>query len=142
MKKLILMAMVAGVVGFGVQTAQAGDREWATVGKVLTGVAAGVVIARALDCEPAYASVSYGYAAPCYGVSYTVSTSPPCPPPLPACVPAPVVVRPPVVYYAPAPVVVRQPVVYAPAPVYTVTYLHPGRGNAFGHDKHAYAGRR
>jgi hypothetical protein len=137
MKKLILTAVAVGVVGFGVQTAQAGDREWATVGKVLAGVAAGVLIAKTVDCEPAYASVSYGCAAPSYSVSYSVSTPPPCPPPPSVvCAPAPVVVRQTVVY-VPTPVVVRQPVVCVSAPVYTVTYSRPGHGHAYGHYKHS-----
>lgn len=132
MKKLFLTAAAAGVVGLSVPSAQAGDREWATVGKVLTGVAAGVLIAKSSDCGPSYTSVSYGYsgyAAPSYSVSYTVSSAPPCPPPpRVVCAPAPVV-------YVPA------PVVYAPPPVYPVTYVHPGRGHAWGHYKHGKHGR-
>lgn len=141
MKKLIMTAVAVGVVGFGMQSARAGDREWATVGKVLTGVAAGVVIAKAIDSPNSYASVSYGYAAPSYSVTYTVSTPPPCPPPPPqvVCAPAPVVYQP--VYCAPAPVVVRAPVVCAPQPVYQVTYAHPGRGHAYGHYKQQGKGR-
>jgi hypothetical protein len=133
MKKMILAAVAVAVVGMGATTARAGDREWATVGKVLTGVAAGVVIAKAVEAPPAYASVSYGYAAPGYSVSYTVSTPPPCPPPV-VVAPAPVV-------YAPAPVV-YQPVYCAPRPVYHVTYVHPGRGHgpAWGHG-HGYGCR-
>ncbi len=143
MKKLILTAVAAGVVGFGVQSAHAGDREWATVGKVLTGVAAGVIIAKTLDSSPSYASVSYGYSAPSYSVSYTVSTPPPCPPPPPVvCAPAPVVIQQPAIYCAPAPVVVRQPVFCTPSPVYTVTYNHPGRGHAYGHYKQRGHGKR
>ena len=125
MKKLLLTAVAVGVVGMSASSAHAGDREWATVGKVLTGVAAGVIIAKASDCGPSYTSVSYGYsgyATPSYSVSYTVSSAPPCPPP------------PPRVVYAPAPVVVRAPVVCAP-PAYPVTYVHPGRGHAWGHYK-------
>ena len=141
MKKLILTAVAVGVVGFGVQNATAGDREWATVGKVLTGVAAGVVIAKAVNHSPTYASVSYGYAAPGYQVNYTVSTPPPCPPPPQVvCAPAPVVVHQPVVY-APVPVVVRHPMVCAPTPAYNVTYYHPGRGHGYGHSKGHGRGR-
>lgn len=137
MKKMILAAMVVAVVGMSTQTARAGDREWATVGKVLTGVAAGVVIAKAIDCEPTYTSVSYGSygcASPSYSVSYTVSTPPPCPPPRVVCAPP--------VVYAPAPVVYQpvyytpHPVYYAPAPVYHVSYGYAGhergRGNGRG----------
>lgn len=123
MKKMIFAAVAVAVVGMSVQTARAGDREWATVGRVLTGVTAGVVIARAVDCQPAYVSASYGYAAPSYSVSYTVSTPPPCPPPRVVCAP-PVVYQP--VYCAP------RPVYYAPAPVY-VSYGYSGRGHGYGH---------
>jgi hypothetical protein len=129
MKKLILIAVAAGVVGFGVPSARAGDDGWATVGKVLTGVAAGVVIAKAVDGGPGYASVSYssyGYS-PGYSVSYAVGAPAPCPPPRVVCAPAPVVVYQPV-YYAPA------PVVCAP-PAYQVRYVHPGRGRGHGHGK-------
>ena len=128
MKKMIFAAVAVAVVGMSVQTARAGDREWATVGKVLTGVAAGVVISRAVDCQPTYVSASYGYPAPAYSVSYTVATPPPCPPPAPVyCAPPPVVYAPaPVVYYAP------RPVYYAPAPVY-VSYGYYGRGYGYGH---------
>jgi hypothetical protein len=134
MKKLILTAVTVGVVGLAASSTQAGDREWATVGKVLTGVAAGVIIAKSVDCAPAYTSVSYGYSAPSYGVSYAVTAPPPCPPPPVVCAPAPVVVyQPPVC--PPPPLVVRQPVWCAPSPVYTVTYSHPGRGHAYGHYK-------
>jgi hypothetical protein len=135
MRKLILTAVAVGVVGIGLQSAHAGDREWATVGKVLTGVAAGVIIAKAVDSSPACASVSYGYSAPGYSVSYVASPPPPCPPPPVVCAPAPVVIHQPVVY-APAPVVVTKPVFCMPSPTYTVTYSHPGRGHAYGHYKH------
>lgn len=121
MKKMIFAAVAVAVVGMSVQTARAGDREWATVGKVLTGVAAGAVIARAID-GPTYVSASYGYGAPAYSV--TVAAPAPCPPPPPVVyAPAPVVYAPaPVVYVAP------RPVYYAPAPVY-VSYGYYGHGH-------------
>jgi len=128
MKKLILTAVSVGVVGFGAQSAHAGDREWAAVGKVLTGVAAGVVIAKAMDSSPSYTSVSYGYVAPGYSVSYAASSTPPCPP------------TPPVVY-APAPAVAREPVYHAPPAVCRAAHSHPGRGNAYGHYQKGGSGR-
>jgi hypothetical protein len=121
MKKWILAAVAVAVVGMGTQTARAGDREWATVGKVLTGVAAGVVIANALDAQPAYASVHVG--SPGYSVSYSVCAPPPCPPPRVVC--------------APPPVVVYQPVVCAPyRVVYASADYGPGRGHGWGHGHH------
>jgi hypothetical protein len=94
MKKMILTGTVILALGSAsLQTARAGDREWATVGKVLTGVAVAGLIVAATDGH-AQCSVNYSYSAPAY-----------CPPPAPPVVycPAP---PPPVVYYAPAPVVV------------------------------------
>jgi hypothetical protein len=99
MKKMILTGtVILALGGASLQTARAGDREWATVGKVLTGVAVAGLVVAATDGH-AQCSVNYSYSAPAY-----------CPPPAPPVVycPAP---PPPVVYYAPAPVVVY------PAPV-------------------------
>ena len=48
MKKLMLATLALALAGMNVQTAKAGDCEWATVGKVLTGVAAAVVIAKCM----------------------------------------------------------------------------------------------
>jgi hypothetical protein len=126
MKKLILTVTTVAVVGLAVNSAHAGDHEWATVGKVLTGVTAGVVLAKALDCQSSYTSVSYGSVAPGYQVSYAVGTPHPCPPPV-VYAPAPVVYQP--VYCAP------RPVYYAPAPVYHVNYATPGRGHGHGHGR-------
>jgi hypothetical protein len=81
---------------------RAGDREWAVAGKVLTGVVAASVVARAFDsahCAPTTAVV---YAPPVY-----VAAAPVAPP-------APV-------YYAPAPA----PVVYVSAPAPVVYYTPP-----------------
>ncbi len=125
MKKVIIAATLLALAGVNIQTARAGDREWATVGKVLTGVAAGVVIANALDCQPAHYSVTYSSYAPA-----------PCPPPAPVvCRPAPVVYAPaPVVYVpAPAPVVVyRAPVCVTPRPYVNVNFSYGG-GHRYRH---------
>ena len=119
MKKMILATMILGLATANLQTARAGDHEWAVVGKVLTGVAAAAVITSAV-AEPAHVSYSYSYSSPGYGYSY-------CPPP------------PQVVYAPPAPVVVyRAPVCVAPAPVYyapqvNVRIRYGGRHHHFCH---------
>jgi hypothetical protein len=104
-KKLILAATILAIVGMNLQTAKAGDREWATVGKVLTGVAAVGILANELDVHPHY-SVSYSYSEPAH-----------CPPQTVVYAPAPAVVcapAPRIVYYRAAPVIYRAPVYYAP----------------------------
>ena len=96
--------MIITLAGASLPTARAGDREWATVGKVLTGVAVAGLIVAASDGH-AQCSVNYSYGSPAY--------CPPCPPPPPPChynyCPSPAV------YYAP-PVVAypARPVVYHP----------------------------
>lgn len=98
MKKTIATVTVLALTIASLQTAHAGDREWATAGKILTGIAAGVVLANALDCQPAHYSVTYARCAPS---------------------PAPVVCAPPRVILAPAPVVyVPAPMVVHPRPVF------------------------
>jgi hypothetical protein len=89
MKKMILTGTVILVLaGAGLQSARAGDREWATVGKVLTGVAVAGLIVAATDGH-AQCSVNYSCGVPAY-----------CPPPAPPCnytycpAPAPQVVYP------------------------------------------------
>jgi hypothetical protein len=120
MKKLILTASVLALLAAHVPAAKAGGCEWATVGAVLTGVAAGVTLASALDCDSS-TTVTVGYRAP---VTYVA--------------PAPIVYAPRRVVIAPAPVVYAPRVVYtrpvyvAPAPVlvyskYGHGYHHRGR---------------
>src|SRR6266516_8219857 len=99
MKKFMAVIATLAMVAGATRPVSAGDREWATAGKILTGVVAGTVIARALKPAPVYAYPTY------------------YPPPIPSTVfvqPAPVVVyRPPVcvqavpvvVYGAPPPLV-------------------------------------
>jgi hypothetical protein len=101
MKKMILTGtVILALAGANLQTARAGDREWATVGKVLTGVAVAGLIVAAADGH-AQASVSYTGGVPAY-----------CPPPVPPCnyYPAP----PPLVYCPPPVVVYRAPVMVYP----------------------------
>ena len=114
MKTLILTGtVILSLAGASLQSARAGDREWATVGKVLTGVAVAGLIVAASDGH-VQGSVNYAYSAPAY--------CPPPAPPAPPCnyYPAP----PPRVVYCPPPVfMVPPPVVYgAPVMVY-----HPHR---------------
>jgi hypothetical protein len=112
MKKMILTGtLMVALAGAGLQTARAGDREWATVGKVLTGVAVAGLIVAATDGH-AQGSVNYSWGAPAY-----------CPPPAPPAVycPAP----PPPVVYCPPPVVVYQaPVVVCPEHRWHNGYYH------------------
>ena len=90
MTKLITIAALSATL---VSQTFAGDREWATVGKVLTGVAVIHVIDRIVN--------------PPTQVVYVH--------------PQPVVYAPPVVYVQPQPVVYAQPVVYVqPQPVVVV----------------------
>lgn len=116
MKKLILATTVLALAGMNLQTAKAGDREWATAGKVLTGVAVGAAIVNAIDCGPSHVSVSYSYNAPVYCArpARTVVVTR-----------APVGYAPPprVVYVPPRPAVVYRPV----APVRPVLVRTHGR---------------
>jgi len=126
MKKLIAVAAVLALTGAQIQTAKAGDQEWATAGKILTGVAIGAVIAGAVDSHASY-SVTYS-SGPAY-----------CPPPR-VVYPAPVYYAPPRVVVAPQPVVCaprpvvvcRSPFVYAPP----VKYVRYDRHDSRGHGHH------
>jgi len=113
MKKLMAILAALALVAAGAQTASAGDREWATAGKILTGVVAGAVIARAIEPVYVYSTT------PCY---YT-------PPPV-YVQPAPVVVYRAPVCVQPAPVVV-----YSAPPVVSI-------GFGFGHHYHPFHHRR
>jgi hypothetical protein len=117
MKKLILTASVLALMATSARNAQAGDCQWATVGKVFTGVAAGVALANALDCNT-HTSVMVGYRAPVI-----------CPPP------AKVVLAPAPFVYAPR-VVYTTPVYVGPAPV--LVYSKSGHGHPWGRVHRAY----
>ena len=94
MKKMILTGtVILALAGMSLQSARAGEREWATVGQVLTGVAVAGLVVAAADGH-VQGSVNYSYGAPAY-----------CPP------------APSVVYCPPAVVVQPRPVVYSPQPV-------------------------
>jgi len=112
MKKIIVAVTVLALAGAGLQTAKAGDREWATVGKILTGVAVLGVVGHAIDRHPANYSVSYSTYAPA-----------PCAPPQVVCAPAPRVI------YVPA------RVVYYPQPIYVTPYSHQRVKMGFGHGR-------
>ena len=56
-----LVATVTGlaVLGLSAPSVSAGDREWATAGKVLTGLLAGAAIAKAIEPVPVYQAPAY-----------------------------------------------------------------------------------
>jgi hypothetical protein len=112
MKKMILTGtMILALAGASLLSARAGDREWAMVGKVLTGVAVVGLVAAVVDGH-AHADVSYSCGAPANcPPPQAVSCPPPAPPCNYTCCPPPAVV------YCPPPVVVyRAPVMVYPAP--------------------------
>jgi hypothetical protein len=85
------------LLGASVPRVEAGDKEWATAGKVMAGVGAGLLLAKAFEPEPVRVY------------------SPP-----------PVYVQPaPVIVSQPAPVVVQQPQVIVQQPQQTVVYTQP-----------------
>ncbi len=145
MKKVILMLTGLALVSAGVQNASAGDREWATAGKVLTGVFAGSVLFRAMQPAPVYATTVVE-PAPVY---YAPTPAPIAP--APTVAPAPVVgqtqvtvvqpqvVQPQVVYVQPAPVYYAPaPTYYTPAPVVSIGF---GIGRGYGYYDRGYYGR-
>ncbi len=118
MKKLTTGLMVLAVAVALTQTARAGDREWATVGKVLAGVVLGAAIVHAVPPQPTYA--------------YTA------PPVVYAPAPVPVVYAPRPVIYTPAPIFYALP----PPPIVVCSTPIHGRsapmvrlqfGNGHGH---------
>ena len=127
MKKLILMGTVLAVAGMNVQSARAGDREWATVGKVLTGVAIGAAVVSALEA-PAHASVTYVYSTPVVRPAPMI-----CAPAPVICTPAPVVYARPMVIVRPAPVVIHRTVHVASRHVIHKRVAH--RGQHHGHHR-------
>ncbi|HEU5396471.1 MAG TPA: hypothetical protein VFV81_04835 [Verrucomicrobiae bacterium] len=109
MKKILLGTLILTVAAAGIQTARAGDHEWAVVGKIATGAAVAGIVAGAVD----HVSFDIRYGGP-----------PVCVPPPPATVYVPV--PPPVVYApAPVPVICAPPVVVAPLPPRVVVCRQP-----------------
>jgi len=100
MKRSLRILTAVSLALATVSSARAGDREWATAGKILAGAVVGATLVAALQPVPVCA------------------TPPVVVTPAPVVVaPPPVVVAPPPVVVAPAPVVVRpRPVVMAPVP--------------------------
>jgi O-antigen ligase len=94
MKTLIATLAIAALLAGGTQRAAAGDSEWATAGRILTGVVVGAVIAGAIEPAPVY--------------SYQPATWYAPPPPV-YVQPAPMVVYSAPVCARPAPVVVFAP---------------------------------
>jgi len=129
MKKLTLLLTTLALTAASAPDARAGDKEWATAGKILTGVFAGSVLTRALDPAPRHV----------YHTTTVYQTAP-------AVVSTPVCVQPQIVYAPPAPVVVQTaPVVVQPAPVYVqprVVYVQPAPVLTYHHvHRHGYFGR-
>jgi len=120
MKTLVATLTSLAVLGMSAPSASAGDKEWATAGKVLTGLVAGAFIAKSFEPVPVYHAPTY-YAVP-------VVQAPP-----------PVVVQPaPVVVYS-QPVLVQPPVVYVrPVPVYVAP--RPVVSFSFGFGRHHHHG--
>ena len=128
MKKTIAIFSLSAVAAASVQTASAGDREWATVGKVLTGVAAVHVLSHAFHPPPVYAREVVYAPPPVYTIAAarTVAVAP-------VVAPAPVYVQPaPVVVY-PRPVLVAPPIYVTPR-FYAPPVLSVNVG--FGHHHH------
>ena len=119
MEKTMLVAAVIAVAGMQIQTARAGDREWATAGRILTGVAIGAVIANAVDAHASYSVTYASVPAYCAPLARVVYASP--------------------VVWAPSPFVVYRPPVVCALPVRYVRYDHYGvRGHyrQDGYDRH------
>lgn len=144
--KIVTATSLALLAAANVQNTMAGDREWATAGKVLTGIAAASIITRALEPRPqvvyvgqpatvVYQTVPTTTTAVVSSQPVVTTTSVPVAtvPDAPTIPNAPtlgtqtVVVQQPttVVYQQPQVVYAPAPVVYAPAPVY---YYPPSVG--------------
>jgi hypothetical protein len=109
MKTPIIVLTALAVAGASLKPATAGDREWATAGKILTGVVAASVLAKAIN-PPEYTVTTY------YPSATVITPAPVCvQPTVVTVVPAPVVVAaqpPATLFVQPAPVIVRTTPVY------------------------------
>lgn len=80
MKKTLLLTICLALAGMVCQPAMAGDKEWATAGKILTGVVGASILADALDNGGGYyqrPAPSYRYAAPAAAPVYQYETARP-----------------------------------------------------------------
>ena len=101
MKTTIATLTSLAVLGLSAPSVSAGDREWATAGKIPTGVVAGAAIVKALEPVPVYRTTTY-YA-----------------PVVRAPSPAPIIIRSAPVLVQTVPVAVqRAPVIVYPQPVF------------------------
>jgi len=126
MKKTMIVLTALTLAGASLQTARAGDREWAVAGKVLTGLVAASVLTHAVAAEPVSYSAGY-YVAPAPPCAYGYTYYQPAPPPQ-------------VVYVQPAPppvVVYRAPVCVVPAPVVGLRF---GWGEGYRHHHYRRGG--
>ena len=129
LKTLVLSLTAVALTGALVPTASAGDREWATAGKVLTGIAAVSLFSRVVEAPPAYACPPVVYA-----------------PRVVYAPPTPVTVCAPPVYGQPEPIVVYQnggyyystPVYVRPEPYYRGRTIVVETGHHHG-DRRAHA---
>lgn len=137
MKKLAIVLTALALTAATAPRAQAGDKEWATAGKILTGVFAGSVLTRALDNHHVHTHhTTTVYTSPAaYSTPVYVQQAPVVYQPAPVVVQAaPVYVQPAPVYYQPA------PVYYQPAP--QVIYHHAPPVVTYHHTHHrSYYGR-
>ncbi|MGZ8938644.1 MAG: hypothetical protein ACXW32_05475 [Limisphaerales bacterium] len=158
MKRALITVTTLALLGASVPRVEAGDKEWATAGKVMAGVGAGLLLAKAFELEPVYvervyspppvyvnpAPVVYQHAPvvvhqpvqqvvvqqPRTTVVYTQ-------PAQTVVVQQPVVYQPAPVIYAPAPVVYAPaPVIYHPAPVYYGRPVYHGPRHHYHHHGH------
>src|SRR5688572_33435896 len=103
MKRALMTMTTLAVLGASAPRVEAGDKEWATAGKVMAGVGAAPLLAKAFEPEPVYVQRVYS--------------------------PPPFYVQPAPVFYQPPPLVVQQPVqhVVAQQPRSTTVYTHPAQ---------------
>ena len=101
-RTMIGAVTAVALVGAGLPTTQAGDREWATAGKILTGVFAASVLSRVLDPAPHHVETTTYYQAPAIVAPPLVCSAPPV-----YVQAAPIYVQPAPIYVQPFPVYVQ-----------------------------------